>query len=54
MENLQQEALERKKNFLIEKLIRRGIYKKNNSHLFELSLSDLEDEYYKSRTNKRA
>ncbi len=54
LEILQQEALERKKNFLIERLIRRGIYKKDNIHLFELSLSDLENEYDKSRTNKQA
>lgn len=47
METLFQEDLEKKKDLLIGKLICRGIYKKNNTHLFELSLSDLEEEYYK-------
>ncbi len=47
METLFQEALEKKKSLLIGKLISRGVYKKNNTHLFELNLSDLEKEYNK-------
>ena len=54
METLFQEALEKKKSLLIGKLIRRGIYKKNNTHLFEFSLSDLEEEYNKIQKNNRA
>jgi hypothetical protein len=30
---------------LINKLIKLGDYKKNNNHLYELTLSDLEKEY---------
>ncbi|WP_338470906.1 Fur-regulated basic protein FbpA [Niallia sp. XMNu-256] len=47
METLFQDDLEKEKSLLIDKLIRRGIYKKDNTHLFELSLSDLEKEYNK-------
>lgn len=54
MKTLLREALEKKENFLIDKLISQGIYKKNNTHLFELSLSDLEEEYNKIRIDRRA
>jgi hypothetical protein len=33
------------KQTLINKLIKSGIYKKGNKHLYELTLSDLENEY---------
>ncbi len=52
MENLFRKAIEKKRNFLINKLISRGIYKKNGVHLFELTLSDLEEEYNKIGNNK--
>lgn len=52
MENLLRKAVERKRNFLINKLISKGVYKKNDLHLFELTLSDLEEEYHKMRNNK--
>ena len=45
-------AIEKRKNFLINQLINRGIYKKNDTHLFELILSDLEEEYNKMRNQK--
>lgn len=54
MEVLYQRALEKKKHFLIDKLISRGIYKKNNTHLFELSLTDLEEEYHNIRFKNQA
>ena len=41
-----------KRKFLIEKLISRGIYKKDNTHLYELSLRDLEEEDHKTRSLK--
>ena len=47
LEKSLQKSLERNKNLLIDKLISYGIYKINNNHLFELSLSDLEKEYNK-------
>ena len=34
-----------KRQTLINKLIKVGIYKKDNKHLYELPLSDLEKEY---------
>jgi hypothetical protein len=53
MDNLLRKAAEEKRNFLINKLISRGAYKKNDTHLFELTLSDLEEEYNKMRNNKK-
>jgi len=38
-------AVQLKRQTLINKLIKVGIYKKNNKHLYELTLSDLEKEY---------
>lgn len=40
-------AVEKRKNYLINYLIKAGIYKKNEQHLFELTLTDLELEYKK-------
>ena len=45
MKNLLRYAVQLKKQNLINKLIESGIYKKNNKHLYELTLSDLEKEY---------
>ena len=47
MENLLRKTIESKRNYLINKLINAGIYKKKDSHLFELTLTDLEEEYKK-------
>ncbi|MFS0765804.1 Fur-regulated basic protein FbpA [Peribacillus phoenicis] len=44
---LLRKAIEKKRNFLINKLINKGVYKKNDIHLFELTLTDLENEYIK-------
>ncbi|RYL90288.1 Fur-regulated basic protein FbpA [Sporolactobacillus sp. THM19-2] len=41
-------AIDRKKEFLIEKLLGRGIYKRRNHQLYELSVKELENEYRKS------
>jgi hypothetical protein len=45
MENLLRAAVWQRKQYLIEELLKKGIYKKENHHLFELTLSDLEKEY---------
>ncbi|MDR4949926.1 Fur-regulated basic protein FbpA [Neobacillus cucumis] len=45
MGNLLRYAVQLKKKKLINKLIKCGIYKKNNKHLYELTLSELEKEY---------
>jgi hypothetical protein len=38
-------AVENKRKKLIKKLIAYNVYKKEEKHLFELSLTDLENEY---------
>ncbi|RFB09482.1 Fur-regulated basic protein FbpA [Bacillus sp. HNG] len=45
MGNLLRYAVQSKKKDLINKLIKQGIYKKNDKHLYELTLSELEKEY---------
>ena len=45
MKNLLRSAVQLKRQKLIKKLIKSGIYKKNNKHLYELTLSELEKEY---------
>jgi hypothetical protein len=45
MKNLLRSAVQLKKQKLINKLIKSVIYKKGNKHLYELTLSDLENEY---------
>ena len=45
MRNILRSAVQLKKQKLINKLIKSGIYKKNTKHLYELTLSDLEKEY---------
>lgn len=40
-------AVENKRKKLIKKLIAYNVYKKEDKHLFELSLTDLENEYRK-------
>ncbi|WP_084820240.1 Fur-regulated basic protein FbpA [Mesobacillus campisalis] len=40
-------AVEKKRKKLIEKLIAFNVYKKEDKHLFELSLTELETEYKK-------
>jgi len=47
MGKLLREAVETRRNELISKLIELDQYKKDGKHLFELTLSDLEYEYFK-------
>ncbi|MBS4174349.1 Fur-regulated basic protein FbpA [Bacillus sp. FJAT-49736] len=50
MGKLLREAVESRRNELINKLIKLGQYKKDDKHLFELTLSDLELEYFKMQS----
>ncbi|MFE0507160.1 Fur-regulated basic protein FbpA [Peribacillus butanolivorans] len=52
MGKLLRDAINNKKVILINKLIKEGIYKKNNTHLFEMTLSDLQEEYNKISDKK--
>ncbi|MBV7504901.1 Fur-regulated basic protein FbpA [Bacillus sp. sid0103] len=45
MGNILRKAVENKRKKLIEKLIAFNVYKKEDKHLFELSLTELENEY---------
>lgn len=51
MKNTLRYAVQIKKEKLIHKMIQSGIYKKNNKHLYELTLSDLEKEYQDMENN---
>jgi hypothetical protein len=44
-------AVEDRKKRLIDMLIAFNVYKKDDKHLFELTLSELENEYRKSLSN---
>jgi len=46
------EAVLRKKERLIKKLLALGVYKKDDLHLYELTLSDIEKEYNKEIERK--
>ncbi|MCC3357126.1 Fur-regulated basic protein FbpA [Bacillus sp. REN16] len=43
-------TVEKRRNELIRKLMAFNHYKKDEKHLFELSLSELEHEYFKIQT----
>lgn len=45
MENLLRSAVTKRKNELIHRLIKSGVYKKGDQHLFELTLTELEHVY---------
>ncbi|MCM2534958.1 Fur-regulated basic protein FbpA [Neobacillus pocheonensis] len=47
MENILRKIVENKRKKLIEKLITFNVYKKEDKHLFEVSLTELENEYRK-------
>jgi hypothetical protein len=51
MKNNQRKAVHQKSQFLISELIRSGIFKKNNKHLYEWTLGELETEYQYIETN---
>ncbi|MGJ7909923.1 Fur-regulated basic protein FbpA [Neobacillus sp. LXY-1] len=39
------EAIQEKRQFLIEELLKSGVFKVKNKHLYQGSLSELEEEY---------
>jgi len=39
------EAVQERRQTLIDQLIQMGVFKINNKHLYEMSLSELEEEY---------
>lgn len=47
------EAVQSRKEFIINQLLSIGIYKKENAHLYELCLSDLEREYRLFKKKKK-
>ncbi|MEH7545514.1 MULTISPECIES: Fur-regulated basic protein FbpA [Bacillaceae] len=53
MENLLRKAVQTKRQFLINKLIQSGVYKKNNKHLYEWTLTELEQEYNASISDNK-
>ena len=50
MGEILRKAVEDRRKKLIDKLIAYKIYKKDDKHLFELSLTELENEYRNSRS----
>ncbi|TDK63049.1 Fur-regulated basic protein FbpA [Bacillus salipaludis] len=51
MKILLRKAGQEKRQFLIDELLKFGIYKKNNKHLYEWNLCELEKEYHYIVTN---
>ncbi len=47
-------AVTRRKEKLIQKLLALGVYKKDEHHLYELTLSEIESEYQNERNRMRA
>ncbi|MCH6264428.1 Fur-regulated basic protein FbpA [Neobacillus citreus] len=45
MKNLLRTVVKQRRQFLMDQLVQSGVYKKNNKHLYEWTLSDLEEEY---------
>ncbi len=45
MKNILRTAVQQRRQFLIEKLLKIGVFKKEDRHLYEWTLSDLEKEY---------
>lgn len=50
--SLLREAVEKRRKELINKLIEVNHFKKEEKHLFELTLSELENEYFKVQSNE--
>ncbi|MCM3570863.1 Fur-regulated basic protein FbpA [Neobacillus mesonae] len=49
MKDFLQDAVQRERQILIEKLIKSGVFKIKNKHLYEGSLSELKDLYKEIR-----
>lgn len=52
MGKLFKEAVEKRRNELISKLIELEQYKKDEKHLFELTLTELEHEYFRIQSHE--
>jgi hypothetical protein len=48
------EAVFRRKEKLIKKLLELGVYKKDEHHLYELTLSEIETEYHNEIKRKKS
>lgn len=44
-------AIQEKRQFLMEELLKLGVYKKDDKHLYELTLTDLEEVFKYMETN---
>lgn len=51
MTNILRTAVQQRRQFLIDKLLKIGVFKKEDKHLYEWTLSDLEKEYKYIETN---
>jgi hypothetical protein len=45
MKNILRNAVQQRRQYLIDKLLKIGVFKKEDRHLYEWTLSDLEEEY---------
>ncbi|WHY03064.1 Fur-regulated basic protein FbpA [Neobacillus sp. DY30] len=45
MKNILRTAVQQRRQFLIDKLLKIGVFKKEDKHLYEWTLTDLEKEY---------
>ncbi|MEH7177627.1 Fur-regulated basic protein FbpA [Neobacillus vireti] len=45
MKNILRTAVQQRRQMLIDKLLKKGVFKKDDRHLYEWTLSDLEEEY---------
>ncbi|MEH7245930.1 Fur-regulated basic protein FbpA [Neobacillus niacini] len=45
MKNILRNAVQQRRQVLIDKLLKIGVFKKEDRHLYEWTLSDLEEEY---------
>ncbi|PLS07119.1 Fur-regulated basic protein FbpA [Neobacillus cucumis] len=46
MSELLKEAIQEKRQILMDELLNSGVYKIKNRHLYEMTLSELEKEYF--------
>jgi hypothetical protein len=51
MKNILRTAVQQRRQYLIDKLLKVGVFKKEDRHLYEWTLSDLEKEYKYMETN---
>ncbi|MEH6996186.1 Fur-regulated basic protein FbpA [Neobacillus drentensis] len=51
MKNILRTAVQQRRQYLIDKLLKIGVFKKEDRHLYEWTLSDLEWEYEYMVTN---